>query len=66
VLRYGARALGVDAEVCERQFIPVPEGLDLGRVARARDKVLPQLGSVGGGNHFVELQADRDRGEVFV
>ncbi len=66
VLRYGARALGVDAEVCERQFIPVPEGLDLGRVARARDKVLPQLGSVGGGNHFVELQVDRDRGEVFV
>jgi tRNA-splicing ligase RtcB len=28
--------------------------------------VIPQLGSVGGGNHFVEMQCDRDTGEVYI
>jgi tRNA-splicing ligase RtcB len=65
ILRHGALALGVPADRCERQFIPVPEGLDLDRVPAARQKVEAQLGSVGGGNHFIELQADRDTGEVF-
>ena len=67
IFRYGARALGVDAEICERQFIAIDEAaLDPDRISRARDKALPQLGSVGGGNHFIEMQVDRDDGSVWV
>ncbi len=66
ILRYGAKAIGVSADLCERQFIEVPEDLELDRIERAYDKVVPQLGSVGGGNHFIEMQVDRDTGEVWV
>jgi tRNA-splicing ligase RtcB len=67
ILRYGAKALGVAADVCERQYIAVDErALDTDRIARARDKACPQLGSVGGGNHFVEMQVDVDDGSVWV
>jgi tRNA-splicing ligase RtcB len=67
IFRYGARALGVDADLCERQYIAVDDAaLDSGRIGRARDKALPQLGSVGGGNHFIEMQVDRDDGSVWV
>lgn len=66
VLRFGAKALGVPSDLCERQYIPIPEETDLGKIERARAKVGAQLGSVGGGNHFVEMQVDRDTGEVFV
>lgn len=66
ILRHGAKAIGVPAEVCERQFLPVSDDFDSGRVERALAKAAPQLGSVGGGNHFVELQCDRDTGEVWV
>lgn len=66
ILRYGAKALGVSADLCERQYIPVPENLDLNKIEKAANKVIPQLGSVGGGNHFVEMQVDRDTGEVYV
>jgi tRNA-splicing ligase RtcB (3'-phosphate/5'-hydroxy nucleic acid ligase) len=66
ILRYGARALGISANLCERQYIPVPDGVDLSSIERAYSKMLPQLGSVGGGNHFIEMQVDRDSGEVWV
>ncbi len=66
ILRHGAKALGVSAELCERQYIPVPDDLDVHAIGRAWDAVVPQLGSVGGGNHFVEMQCDRDTGEVYV
>jgi tRNA-splicing ligase RtcB (3'-phosphate/5'-hydroxy nucleic acid ligase) len=66
ILRFGAKALGVTADLCERQYIPVPAAFDLTRVERAHQSVLPQLGSVGGGNHFVEMQCDRDSGDVYV
>ena len=67
IFRYGAKTLGVDADLCERQYIPVDESaLDTDRIGRARDKALPQLGSVGGGNHFIEMQVDRDDGSVWV
>ena len=66
ILRFGAKALGVSAEVCERQYIPVPEDVDLTSIDRAYSSVLGQLGSVGGGNHFVEMQCDRDTGEVYI
>jgi len=66
VLRHGAKAIGVSADLCERQFIEVPDDVDFRSIRRAYDKVLPQLGSVGGGNHFIEMQVDRDSGEVWV
>ncbi|HVJ88152.1 MAG TPA: RtcB family protein [Labilithrix sp.] len=66
VLRYGAKALGVRADLCERQFIEVPDRLELDKIPRAYDKVVPQLGSVGGGNHFIEMQVDRDDGSVWI
>jgi tRNA-splicing ligase RtcB len=66
ILRFGAKALGVSADLCERQYIAVPEGIDLGMIERAYASVASQLGSVGGGNHFVEMQCDRDSGDVYV
>ena len=66
VLRYGAKALGINEALCERQYIPVPETLDLTKIEKAYSKVQDQLGSVGGGNHFIELQVDRDDGSVWV
>jgi tRNA-splicing ligase RtcB (3'-phosphate/5'-hydroxy nucleic acid ligase) len=66
VLRYGAKALGVSADLCERQFIAVPDDADLRKIVKAYDSVVPQLGSVGGGNHFVEMQCDRDDGSVWI
>lgn len=66
IFLHGAKALGIKAELCERQFIQVDEGLDLNKLEHARSRALPQLGSVGGGNHFIEMQCDRDSGEVWV
>lgn len=66
VLRYGAKALGVSADLCERQYIEVPDHIDLTKIEAAHNKVAAQLGSVGGGNHFIEMQVDRDSGEVYV
>lgn len=66
ILRYGAKALGVDAKLCERQYIPVPEDIDLNKIEKAYAKVIPQLGSVGGGNHFIEMQCDPVDGSVWV
>ncbi len=67
IFHYGAKALGVDADLCERQYIDVDDDvLDSDRIARAHEKALPQLGSIGGGNHFIEMQVDRDDGSVWV
>jgi tRNA-splicing ligase RtcB (3'-phosphate/5'-hydroxy nucleic acid ligase) len=66
ILRYGAKALGVSKDLCEREYIPVPDTTDVAEIPRAYDKVVPQIGSVGGGNHFLEMQVDRDDGSVWV
>jgi len=66
VLHHGAAAIGVDPDLCERQFIPVPAELEVSKIDRAYSKAAAQLGSVGGGNHFIEMQVDRDTGEVWV
>lgn len=67
IFRYGAQALGVPAELCERHYIEVDDDVfDERRVPRARAKAKPQIGSVGGGNHFIEMQVDRDTGAVWV
>ena len=66
ILRYGAKALGIDESLCERRYIPIPEDTDLNLIEKAYSKVSDQLGSVGGGNHFIEMQCDRDTGEVWI
>jgi len=66
ILRHGAKAIGVGADLCERQYIEIPEGAEIDDIAPAYSKASPQLGSVGGGNHFVEMQVDRDTGQVWV
>ena len=66
ILHYGAKALGVSTNLCERQYIPVAEGTDVAKIDKAYKSVAVQLGSVGGGNHFVEMQCDERTGRVFV
>jgi tRNA-splicing ligase RtcB len=65
-LRFGAKALGIDADLCERQYIPIPKDIDLTDIEKAYNKALPQLGSVGGGNHFIEMQVDENDGSVWI
>ena len=66
ILRFGAKALGVEDVVCERQYIPVGEAFDSKRIDRAHSLIVPQLGSLGSGNHFCELQCDEETGQVFI
>lgn len=58
IIRHGAGALHYNHEETERKFLPVDD--DWTPPARATDKGLEQLGSLGGGNHFIELQYDQD------
>lgn len=63
VVRYGAKALGRNASTTERDFIPVEDtSVDIPK--RAQEK-REQLGSLGGGNHFTEMQVD-EKGRVWV
>jgi tRNA-splicing ligase RtcB len=63
VMRHGAKALGRNASTTERDFIPVEDDrIDIPE--RAYDK-RDQLGSLGGGNHFTEMQVDEE-GRVWV
>jgi tRNA-splicing ligase RtcB len=66
ILRYGAKSLGVSADLCERQYIPIPDEIDLDKIPRAHERCAHQLGSVGGGNHFIEMQVDANDGSVWV
>jgi tRNA-splicing ligase RtcB len=64
VERYGAK---FDRSRAERHRIPVDEDWRIpyggkGRPERGRD----QLGSLGGGNHFIELQRSAQSGTLFV
>lgn len=73
IFRHGAAALGVPRDQCERHYIEVDEQ-QLGDksviksrfVKKALGKAAPQLGSVGGGNHFIEMQVDDKTGQVWV
>ena len=74
IFRHGVKVLGVKADVCERQFIEVDEAAFTGnssirktkQIQKALGKAIPQLGSVGGGNHFIEMQVDEATGNVWV
>lgn len=67
IFRYGARAIRVGADACERQYIPVDDAwFDPMRIEGAHVTAPAQAGSVGGGNHFIEMQADGEDGSVWV
>jgi tRNA-splicing ligase RtcB len=57
VVRGGAEALGERRGTAERDRIPVEEAWDIPKDSRAW-RGQQQLGSLGGGNHFIELQHD--------
>lgn len=67
MLHNGVKPLHVKPEFCERQFIPVNANYfkeDL--VETANKHITNQLGSVGAGNHYVELQVSTTTGEIYV
>jgi tRNA-splicing ligase RtcB len=66
---YGVERRGprVDRSRTERHRIPVADGWDIPWGGRgAPERGLDQLGSLGGGNHFIELQECEDTGTLFV
>ena len=58
IVRTGGAALGYERGNSERDFIPVDDSWDAPQ--KAVDRGIGQLGSLGGGNHFIELQHDQD------
>jgi len=60
VIRGGAEALGETRGTAERDRIPVDADWDVPKQSRAW-RGQHQLGSLGGGNHFIELQHDGER-----
>jgi tRNA-splicing ligase RtcB (3'-phosphate/5'-hydroxy nucleic acid ligase) len=57
IVRGGAEAMGEKRGAVERDRIPVDDRWDIPRASRAW-RGQEQLGSLGGGNHFIELQHD--------
>ena len=67
VLRNGARVLGVSKDLCERLALPVDEAhFKDTRVEKALKKAPLQMGSLGGGNHFIEMQVDPKDSSVWL
>lgn len=60
IVRGGAEALGARRGTAERDRIPVDDDWDIPERSRAW-RGRGQLGSLGGGNHFIELQHDGER-----
>ena len=60
IVRGGAEALGARRGTAERDRIPVDDDWDVPKDSRAW-RGQQQLGSLGGGNHFIELQHDGAR-----
>src|SRR4051812_27023293 len=54
IVRGGANAMGYTRNNSERDFIPVDDAWDIPHSPLSRG--IKQLGSLGGGNHFIELQ----------
>lgn len=64
VEKYGAT---FDRSRAERHRIPVDDNWDVPWGGRGRpERGLNQLGSLGGGNHFIELQRSEQTGTLFV
>jgi len=60
VIRYGAQALGRKTSDTERLYLPVED--DRVDVPEKAWNKREQLGSLGGGNHFAEMQVDEEGG----
>jgi tRNA-splicing ligase RtcB len=60
LIRGGAAALGEKRGAAERDHIPVDDSWDVPKDSRAW-RGQNQMGSLGGGNHFIELQHDGER-----
>jgi tRNA-splicing ligase RtcB (3'-phosphate/5'-hydroxy nucleic acid ligase) len=59
IVRFGASALGYErGNSSERDFIPVDDNWDIPDAPMHRGK--NQLRSLGGGNHFIEMQYDQN------
>src|SRR3954464_5929118 len=64
VEKYGAK---FDRSRAERHRIPVDDGWQLPFGGKGRpERGMDQLGSLGGGNHFIELQRAEETGTLFV
>ncbi len=64
VARYGAT---FDRSRAERHRIPVDEDWEVPRGGKGKpERGMQQLGSLGGGNHFIELQSEVNTGALFV
>ncbi|HEV8574038.1 MAG TPA: RtcB family protein, partial [Dehalococcoidia bacterium] len=57
IIRFGASALGYERGNSERDFIPVDDGWSPPH--KPVERGIGQLGSLGAGNHFCELQYDQ-------
>lgn len=62
IVKFGAKALGRLPGSTEREYIPVEQSVELPEKAK-RGKT--QLGSLGGGNHFCEMQVEEKTGKVW-
>jgi len=60
IFRGGAEAVGARRGTAERDRIPVEDTWDVPKRSRAW-RGQQQVGSLGGGNHFIELQHDGER-----
>jgi tRNA-splicing ligase RtcB len=58
IVRFGASALGYARGNSERDYIPVDDGWKIPHNPMGRG--IHQLRSLGGGNHFIELQYDQE------
>lgn len=63
IVKFGAQALGRLPGYTEREYIPVDANYDLPDRAK---RGITQLGSLGGGNHFCEMQVEEKTGKVWV
>lgn len=66
IMQNGGEPLGVQPDSCERVKLPVAAGTNFKMIERAWSKAAAQLGSLGGGNHFIELQGDGADGSLWV
>jgi tRNA-splicing ligase RtcB len=63
IVKFGAKAMGRLPGFTEREFIPVEQDVKLPPKA---ERGKNQLGSLGGGNHFCEMQVEDATGKVWV
>lgn len=66
MLHFGAKATGTPAELCERQYIPIEHDINVDSIEKAYEKASVQMGSIGSGNHYGELQVNANDGSVWV